>query len=103
MDKSHTSAGPPPPYGQQPPPPMAGYSQPSDYYSQPPPPPPQQQQQSSTTVVIARANPVTVVNGLGDGPMTMTCPHCSASIVTRVQYVNGNLVWLSILILIVLG
>lgn len=52
-----------------------------------PPPPP------GTTVVVG-APLVTVVGGLREGPVNVTCQQCRQAVVTRVSYETGTLTWL---------
>ena len=67
-------------------------------------PPPYQQQgyqtvsAAPTTVILTN----TVVE-FGSTPLNLRCPNCQRDIVTSVQYENGMLTWLLVLLMFVLG
>lgn len=83
--------GMPPPTGYQGMPPPGGpqYGQP---YPPSGPPPPHGHQQGTTVVIGAPM--VTVVGGLREGPVNVTCQQCRQAVVTRVSYETGTLTWL---------
>jgi lipopolysaccharide-induced tumor necrosis factor-alpha factor len=107
-----------PPPGAQPYPPTSSYApvpgQPQ-YGGQAPYPPPQAYGQpygqpphvggqygGQTTVVVTQ--PVVVHPAHYRGvPVSVTCPHCRAQVVTAVTYTTGLLVWLLCLGLILIG
>uniref|UniRef100_A0A915JLF6 LITAF domain-containing protein n=1 Tax=Romanomermis culicivorax TaxID=13658 RepID=A0A915JLF6_ROMCU len=109
---SSQESGPPPPYssvgqttntGEQPfypqqttpqyqPPTFAPPPPPFGGYVSPPPP-----LMAPTTVVI------TQMLRLGPHPSSIQCPHCSAHIVTGVNFVPGTLAWVLCIVLLLLG
>lgn len=87
-----------PPYPQGPGSQVAYPQQPYPQY----PPPPMGQHTGQTTVVVTQ--PVVVHAATYRGvPVSVTCPHCRAQVVTAISYSSGLLAWLICLGLVLLG
>ena len=56
------------------------------------PPPPHQA--GVTTVVMTQPGGVYLPMVYGPNPISMTCPHCQAAVVTATTYEPGVLTWL---------
>ncbi|XP_033126128.1 leucine-rich repeat extensin-like protein 5 [Anneissia japonica] len=81
---------------------------PIDYCNKPgqtnfemPPPPPSYQQ--STTYNMTAPPQQYMFRTICDYPVQMKCPNCHSEIVSEIEYVNGGLVYLSVLLMVVLG
>lgn len=87
----------PPPGGQPyPPPGEKGYPPPAGAYP-PPGAPPQgfQQQAHHTTIIAAQPAPQQVIAvSFGEAPVSCTCPHCRAQIVTAIRHEPGTMAWI---------
>lgn len=90
--------------GNAPPPFSYGAPQGQQQYGGPPPQGQQYgaQQQSSTSVVMMGGGGPSYIM-FGDAPQPMTCTHCRAQIVTRVDYEVGGFAWLMCVILCLVG
>jgi lipopolysaccharide-induced tumor necrosis factor-alpha factor len=105
---SAVPTNPPYPPGPAPGPQMAYPQQqyPQQPYPQQPypqyPPPQMGQHSAQTTVVVTQ--PVVVHGAAYRGvPVSVTCPHCRAQVVTAISYTSGLLAWLICLGLVLLG
>ena len=56
--------------------------------------PPTQYGMGTTTVVMQQPAVVQVVSTNSPYPVSTTCPHCRANVVTSVSFSDGLLVWL---------